>query len=173
MRPLIPAEIKRAVLIEAGHRCAVPTCGSTTVEVHHITPWSECKSHNLANLIALCPTCHSRVHRGEIDRKSVLIYKQKLTEYEIRQAPQETGRNANGDYHISPDGALTCISQVKLVADMMIVFPAAFRFLPIVALYPQGVASIVSIREGSMQLEKGKDRGISTEIKYVALGRWS
>jgi len=75
-RPPIPAEIKRRVLVEAGHRCAIPTCRHIDVDVHHITPWETCKKHEYENLIALCPNCHRRAHiNGGIDRKSLLLYK--------------------------------------------------------------------------------------------------
>lgn len=77
-RDTIPAELRRAVLIEAGHRCAIPRCGHTDVDVHHIIPWETCKNHEYKNLIALCPNCHRRAHKGEIDRKSLLEYKARL-----------------------------------------------------------------------------------------------
>ena len=38
-RNAIPAELKRRVLIEAGHRCAIHTCRHIDVEIHHIIPW--------------------------------------------------------------------------------------------------------------------------------------
>jgi hypothetical protein len=74
-RPPIPAEIARRVLIEAGHRCAIPTCRYIEVEIHHIVPWADGKTHRYDNLIALCANCHRRADRGEIDRKSLRIYK--------------------------------------------------------------------------------------------------
>lgn len=74
----IPAELRRAVLVEAGHRCAVPRCGHPDVDVHHIIPWETCKKHEYDNLIALCPNCHRRAHKGEIDRKSLREYKSLL-----------------------------------------------------------------------------------------------
>jgi hypothetical protein len=77
-RDTIPAELRRAVLIEAGHRCAVPRCGHTDIDVHHIIPWEICKKHEYNNLVALCPNCHRRAHKGEIDRKSLHIYKARL-----------------------------------------------------------------------------------------------
>jgi len=77
-RPSIPAEIKRRVLVEAGHRCAIPTCRYISVEIHHIVPWESCQAHDYHNLIALCPNCHIRADRGEIDRKSLRIYKASL-----------------------------------------------------------------------------------------------
>jgi hypothetical protein len=77
-RPPIPAEIRRRVLIEAGHRCAIPTCRYIETDVHHIIPWAQCQPHDYDNLIALCPNCHRRADRGEIDRKSLRIYKLNL-----------------------------------------------------------------------------------------------
>ena len=78
-RPAIPAEIKRGVLVEAGHRCAIPTCKQTPVELAHIIPWSQVKEHTFDNIIALCPTCHTRYDKGDIDRKSIKKYKSNLS----------------------------------------------------------------------------------------------
>jgi hypothetical protein len=77
-RPPIPAELERAVLIECGHRCAIPTCRQVPVEIAHIIPWVKCKQHTFDNLIALCPTCHTRYDKGEIDRKAMQTYKLNL-----------------------------------------------------------------------------------------------
>ena len=77
-RRAIPAKIKRRILVEAGHRCAIPTCRHIEVEVHHIVPWAKCKEHKYPNLIALCPNCHSRADREEIDRESLRLYKANL-----------------------------------------------------------------------------------------------
>lgn len=77
-RPAIPAEIERRVLVEAGHRCAIPTCRHIEVELHHIIPWSQRRSHEYENLIALCPNCHARADAGKIDRKSLRLYKLNL-----------------------------------------------------------------------------------------------
>jgi hypothetical protein len=71
----IPAEIRRRILVEAGHRCAIPTCRYIDVDVHHIVPWASSRAHEYDNLIALCPNCHRRADRGEIDRKSLRLYK--------------------------------------------------------------------------------------------------
>lgn len=77
-RPVIPAKLKRAVLVEAGHRCAIPTCRNTPVETAHIKPWADVQEHTFDNLIALCPTCHARFDGGQIDRLSMLQYKANL-----------------------------------------------------------------------------------------------
>lgn len=77
-RPPIPTELKRQVLVEAGHRCAIPTCRQTPVELAHIIPWATCQEHTFDNLIVLCPTCHTRYDHGEIDRKAMRLYKHNL-----------------------------------------------------------------------------------------------
>lgn len=77
-RPKIPAELKRRVLCEAGHRCAIHTCRQIEVEIHHIVPWSKCREHKYENLIVLCPNCHKMAERGDIDRKDLRIYKANL-----------------------------------------------------------------------------------------------
>lgn len=78
VRSKIPSELKRTILTEAGHRCAIPTCRHPTTEIAHIIQYKEVKKHEYENLIALCPNCHTRYDKGEIDRKSMLLYKKKL-----------------------------------------------------------------------------------------------
>lgn len=78
-RDAIPVEVKRAVLVEAGHRCAIPTCRATTTEIAHIVPWAETRDNSFENLIALCPNCHTRFdQKKEIDRASIKMYKHNL-----------------------------------------------------------------------------------------------
>ena len=77
-RPAIPAKLKRDVLVEAGHRCAIPTCKATTTEIAYIVPWETVREHTFENLIALCPNCHTRFDRGEVDRRSMQQYKANL-----------------------------------------------------------------------------------------------
>jgi hypothetical protein len=73
------ANVRRAVLVEAGHRCAIPTCRATTTEIAHIVPWAESRDNSFENLIALCPNCHTRFdQKKEIDRASIKMYKHNL-----------------------------------------------------------------------------------------------
>lgn len=75
-RDAVPIEVKRAVLVESGHRCAIPTCRATTTEIAHIFPWAESNDNSFENLIALCPNCHARFdQKKEIDRQSIRMYK--------------------------------------------------------------------------------------------------
>lgn len=46
--------------------------------MHHIVPWQQCKAHKYENLIALCPNCHRRADREDIDRQSLRKYKANL-----------------------------------------------------------------------------------------------
>jgi hypothetical protein len=77
-RPPIPADLRRRIYVEAGHRCAIPTCRHLDIDVHHIIPWAQCLAHDYENLIALCPNCHRRADNGEIDRKALRLYKYNL-----------------------------------------------------------------------------------------------
>jgi hypothetical protein len=65
------------VLVEAGHRCAIPTCRHPTTEIAHIVPESQSHDDTFGNLIALCPKCHTRYDQ-EIDRQSIRMYKHNL-----------------------------------------------------------------------------------------------
>jgi len=78
-RQSIPASIDRAVRVEAGHRCAIPTCRAAGIlDICHIVPWADCKEHKFENLLALCPNCHRLEQDGKIDRKSMVQYKENL-----------------------------------------------------------------------------------------------
>ena len=78
-RPAIPRALERQVLVEAGHRCAIPTCRMPITDIHHIIPFEDVQEHKFENLIVLCPNCHRLYHCGKIDKKSMLIYKANLS----------------------------------------------------------------------------------------------
>ncbi|MCF7961687.1 MAG: HNH endonuclease [Pirellula sp.] len=74
-RPAIPAEIERAILIEAGHRCAV--CGdSCPLERAHIIPWNKSREHRFEDLICLCAGCHSRADGEKWGERTLRLYKE-------------------------------------------------------------------------------------------------
>jgi hypothetical protein len=62
---------KRMALVEAGHRCVIPTCRHPTTEIAHIVPESESHDDSFENLIALCPKCQNK----EIDAQTMRMYK--------------------------------------------------------------------------------------------------
>jgi hypothetical protein len=42
-------------MIEAGHRCAIPTCrAAAPLVIDHIVDWAVAKEHGFENLIVLC-----------------------------------------------------------------------------------------------------------------------
>jgi 5-methylcytosine-specific restriction endonuclease McrA len=70
-----PSTRERA-MIEAGYRCAVPTCRSSlSLDVHHITQKSEGGTDEIENLIVLCPTCHAAFHRGTYSKEAIRVWK--------------------------------------------------------------------------------------------------
>lgn len=56
---------KKKVYSRDENRCRLCKNGKPIVdlEVHHIVPYCECKSHEVDNLILLCSDCHAEVHR--------------------------------------------------------------------------------------------------------------
>src|SRR4051812_24881778 len=73
-RPAIPANIRRAVLVEAGHRCAV--CGAPCpLEQAHIIPWRQKPSHRQEDLICLCANCHARADNEQWGEEALRAYK--------------------------------------------------------------------------------------------------
>ena len=81
-RPPIPAEIRRQILVESGHQCAV--CGTRSpLEVAHIIPWHKSKQHKAENLICLCANYHELADQGKWGEKTLKAYKQKP--YVLRQ----------------------------------------------------------------------------------------
>ncbi|MEV6695063.1 HNH endonuclease signature motif containing protein [Micromonospora sp. NPDC051196] len=78
-RPAVPAQLRRDLLVEAGHRCAIPTCRQPTpLQLEHIEDWAKVQRHDFANMIVLCANCHARKTAGQIDRKSLHQYKANL-----------------------------------------------------------------------------------------------
>jgi len=71
-RKHIPQSVRQAALIEAGYRCAVPTCRTIlAIDLHHIVEVSEGGGNDISNLLALCPTCHALFHRNVITLEAI------------------------------------------------------------------------------------------------------
>src|SRR3954465_3910893 len=93
-RPAIPASIERQLMIDAGWRCSIPTCGTTTaLEIDHIDEWSDVKEHKYENLIVLCPTHHAMKRKGarprELNAVALKIVKQNQLELSGRYGDVE------------------------------------------------------------------------------------
>lgn len=80
-RRKIPKETKiRAELqLEIGSQC--PFCSSKEVGHFHIHHIDENPSNNdISNFLLICPTCHSRITKGDITKEKVLLKKKFLTQ---------------------------------------------------------------------------------------------
>lgn len=77
-RTAIPKPVRRLVLIESGHKCAILRCAidAPNLELHHIDGIPS--NHDPDNLIPLCPNHHSMAERGHIDRLAINMYKSAL-----------------------------------------------------------------------------------------------
>jgi hypothetical protein len=91
-RPEVPAALKRRLMVEAGHRCAIPTCRATVGLVYeHIDDWAKVKRHGFEDMIVICSNCHSRKgnRHGQIDRKALRQYKANLAVINSRYSDVE------------------------------------------------------------------------------------
>lgn len=61
---------REAIRRRDGYQCRMPGCGSTEyLEVNHILPIKFGGSHDLANGITLCHSCHASIYRREMSFK--------------------------------------------------------------------------------------------------------
>jgi HNH endonuclease len=71
--------MRQAVLMEAGYKCANPTCRHIlTLELHHIVWVKDGGGNDPSNLVALCPNCHSLHTTGHIPKDAVDTWKSLL-----------------------------------------------------------------------------------------------
>jgi len=77
IRPSVPAATKRALVREAGGKCANPGCPNQITDLHHIRRWAVYRTHDAAHMIAVCPTCHAHVERGELTIDDEALYEWK------------------------------------------------------------------------------------------------
>lgn len=80
-RPAIPAALERALMIEAGYRCAICK-GTDPLVIDHIIEWAEVQEHTFENMIVLCANCHGRKKKTSdprhINRASLRLIKDNL-----------------------------------------------------------------------------------------------
>jgi hypothetical protein len=75
----IPDSVKALVLLEAGYKCANPTCRHIlTIELHHIVWVRDGGDNDPGNLLALCPNCHSLHTYGHIPAQAINTWKSLL-----------------------------------------------------------------------------------------------
>jgi len=61
-RPSIPVATLNAVLYKARWTCCICRDHKRGIVVHHLSPWSESKSHDEDNLVVLCVDHHDEAH---------------------------------------------------------------------------------------------------------------
>lgn len=88
----IPPEISKRLKIRDYFRCI--WCGTHLYDRHHIIEFHLGGQHTLENLCLLCPNCHRRVHRGEIDPLDLLN----------RYSTQKKGDRLNGMLNLGIEG---------------------------------------------------------------------
>lgn len=97
-RPNIPADTRRSVETESGHKCAVKGCFEHTyLEIHHIDNNRE--NNIVENLILLCDKHHKMAHANVIDRKSLREYKE-LNLISPIDIPESECRHSRSSLHV-------------------------------------------------------------------------
>jgi hypothetical protein len=104
-RPAIPAPLRREVIVEAGDRCAIPTCRQVPIEVHHID--GDPTNNVFENLIALCSNCHARVTKGDIPAAHARMYKANLSLISTRYGDLE--RRVLNDFVDDPEAGIATL----------------------------------------------------------------
>ncbi len=84
-----PAQ-KRRIKEEAGFKCAVTNCNTTSpLDIHHIQYQENGGLDEDDNLLCLCKNCHGRVHNGEIPDISIRTYKARVQRVSMDLDPHE------------------------------------------------------------------------------------
>lgn len=76
-RPKVPRNTKRDLISEAGGKCANPGCPNKLIEIHHIKEWHIYKTHDETHMIAICPSCHDSITRGNLRIDDQTLYRWK------------------------------------------------------------------------------------------------
>ncbi|WP_428026851.1 HNH endonuclease signature motif containing protein [Arcobacter sp.] len=101
-RPSIPAEIRRAIEVEAGHMCTIKDCREHTyLYIHHINENRE--DNRKDNLILVCDKHHKMAHKKVISRKALKDYKLLRTKqiHIITELTQPWKNNVSQLYYIN------------------------------------------------------------------------
>jgi HNH endonuclease len=80
-RDAIPNELQRQLFVEAGYRCAIPTCRAVApLHIEHIDDYAKVKEHKFENMIVLCANCHGLKGNKprQLDRKALRQLKANL-----------------------------------------------------------------------------------------------
>lgn len=83
-RTKIPQLNKVRSILQKDIDSICPICASDDVEhfqIHHMD--ENPSNHHLDNLILICPTCHSKITKGDISREEVKRYKLRYQELSL------------------------------------------------------------------------------------------
>ena len=105
-RPDIPQKTKKLLQKEINSICPFAFCSSEDVDhfqFHHID--GDTENNDPTNLLMLCPTCHSKITKGDISKEEVIQVKKSITlkknKEEITQDKVQTITQINyGDKNI-------------------------------------------------------------------------
>ncbi len=75
-----PIRVRRILLVEANHRCAICEESTLRFQFHHMIEFAELKHYDPEHMLAICGTCHDKIGTGQIDYKMQVMYKQRLHE---------------------------------------------------------------------------------------------
>jgi hypothetical protein len=115
-RPKVPIAVRRQVLYEARHHCAV-CCDGLALQFAHIIPWCNTHDHSSENLIALCANCHNRADTEKWGESYLRRYKLNPCILAEPQVPISPEQKAIIDLIIaSPPESMTEWQRVRLVS---------------------------------------------------------
>lgn len=153
-RPAIPVAIRREVLHESCHRCAV--CGfGLSIELAHIIPWRKTQDHSVENLIALCATCHEMADKQKWNSKDFEVYKKEPWALRTNVAqPSSAPQKAMVDLILSRDAAdMDEFQRVQLVQMVAAYAGVMIGDVKMVAVAPSN-SSLVRLEMPRLAAEK-------------------
>lgn len=99
-REKVPEQTKRALVSEAGAKCANPGCPVRRIHIHHIRRWAVYETHDQSQMVAVCPTCHDAIHNGSLEISDETVYQWKS----IRRSS-----NVRSHIYVEPNESMSLI----------------------------------------------------------------
>ena len=82
----VSRQVRRALIREAGGKCANPGCSTQRTHIHHVE-FRVYATNDQKTLIAICPTCHDAVHYGSLEITDEMLYAWK----QLRRSDEHRG----------------------------------------------------------------------------------
>jgi len=82
----VSRQVRRALIREAGGKCANPGCSTQRTHIHHVE-FRVYATNDKKTLIAICPTCHDAVHYGSLEITDEMLYAWK----QLRRSDEHRG----------------------------------------------------------------------------------